>query len=216
MVYCSYQYLAVVLSYTQLWDLSGHLLSSYHGHTGHVRCCVFSTDDRLLATASLDSTVKVEHYVASVNICVFLQLLFVLWAGRITKYTCRFNDETEGSTRFRPRGNYIDTRLRSARVSIGFQGDLNHPVGPEGFIMFILYSWLPIKSLSVLATETVSNSSVRKISLRDGQVLYQLLSPSANRQLCLFVPRVCDCDSETDPDSGIAPMTLTEALFCET
>ena len=33
-----------------------------------------------------------------------------------------------------PRGNYIDTRARSARVSIGFQGDLN-PVGPEGFIV---------------------------------------------------------------------------------
>ena len=33
-----------------------------------------------------------------------------------------------------PRGNYIDTCVRSARVFIGFQGDLN-PVGPEGFIV---------------------------------------------------------------------------------
>ena len=33
-----------------------------------------------------------------------------------------------------PRGNNIDTRARSARVSIGFQGDLN-TVGPEGFIV---------------------------------------------------------------------------------
>ena len=33
-----------------------------------------------------------------------------------------------------PRGNYIDTSAQSARVSIGFQGDLN-PVGPEGFIV---------------------------------------------------------------------------------
>ena len=33
-----------------------------------------------------------------------------------------------------PRGNYIDTRAQSARVFIGFQGDLN-PVGPEGFIV---------------------------------------------------------------------------------
>ena len=68
-----------------------------------------------------------------------------------------------------PRGNYIDTRARSARVFIGFQGDLN-PVGPEvsSFKVFRLYSWQPIKSLSVLATETVSNRSVRKTSHRDG------------------------------------------------
>ena len=33
-----------------------------------------------------------------------------------------------------PCGNYIDTRAQSARVFIGFQGDLN-PVGPEGFII---------------------------------------------------------------------------------
>ena len=32
----------------------------------------------------------------------------------------------------------------------------------------MLYSWQPIKSLSVLATETVSNRSVRKTSHRDG------------------------------------------------
>ena len=39
---------------------------------------------------------------------------------------------------------------------------------PRGFQVFILYSWQPIKSLSVLATETVSNHSVRKTSHRDG------------------------------------------------
>ena len=33
-----------------------------------------------------------------------------------------------------PRRDYIDTCAQSARVSIGFQGDLN-PVGPEGFIV---------------------------------------------------------------------------------
>ena len=63
-----------------------------------------------------------------------------------------------------PCGNYIDTHAQSARVSICFQGDLN-PVGPEGFIVKV-YSWQPIKALSVLATETVSKRSVRKTSGR--------------------------------------------------
>jgi len=58
-ILCTY-HMSSFLSF-QLWDLSGHLLSSFHGHTGHVRCCVFSSDDRLLVTASLDHTVKVEH-----------------------------------------------------------------------------------------------------------------------------------------------------------
>jgi len=46
-----------------------------------------------------------------------------------------------GLRNLEPRGNYINTHVRSARVSIGFQGYLN-PIGPEGFHrirLFILY-----------------------------------------------------------------------------
>ena len=50
--------------------------------------------------------------------------------GFTVQYKYRLYDETEGSTGFRA----IDTRARSARVSIGFQGDLN-PIGPKGFIV---------------------------------------------------------------------------------
>ena len=31
------------------------------GHKGHVKCCVFSKDGDLLATASLDTRAKVQH-----------------------------------------------------------------------------------------------------------------------------------------------------------
>ena len=42
-----------------MWDLNGLVIHNLHGHTGHVKCCVFSEDGDLLATASLDNTAKV-------------------------------------------------------------------------------------------------------------------------------------------------------------
>ena len=64
-------------------------------------------------------------------------------------------DETEGSTGFRaPRKLYRHPRAKCKGV-IGFQGNLNPRVSL--FMVFILYSWQPIKLLSVLAPKLLAS-----------------------------------------------------------
>ena len=79
----------------------------------------------------------------------------MIWGGRLLSLECPLTDyrgvlipgvswfhcihigytmKPRGLRYLEPRGNCIDARARSARASIGFQGDLN-TVGPEGFIV---------------------------------------------------------------------------------
>ena len=52
--------------------------------------------------------------------------LGVYWCSEtLVRFKYRLNNESEGLRDLEPHGNYINTRARSARVSIGFKGDLN-------------------------------------------------------------------------------------------
>jgi len=68
--------------------------------------------------------------------------------------------EPRGLRDLEPSINHIDTRVQNARVSIGFQGDLN-PVGPSvsSYKVFILYREWPMKSMLMIATKLASNSN---------------------------------------------------------
>ena len=123
-----------------------------------------------------------------------------------------------GLRNLEPRGNYRHLRTKRKGVYRFPRGSKS--CRPRGFhrlrCLFILYNWQPIKPLSVLATETVSNRSVRKTLRRDGRVLLQLLLPSATlltRALCLGLR---SCDSKAESDSGIATIKSLSVLATET
>ncbi len=117
------------------------MLGLFSGHTGHVRCCVFSRDGDLLATASLDKTAKVQRYCRAIPLPI---IILKVW--NVLTQECDVTIDNEAailSCDFSPDGSRLLTGDTEGSVKVWSlpQGRLlqDYPAHTD-FVSCVLYS----------------------------------------------------------------------------